>query len=48
MAFGHFKWDQQELISEKTGYKKSRETVPLTLANPKICVKHEGLTKDRK
>ena len=29
MAQGHLKWDQNELIDEKTGCKKSRETVPL-------------------
>ena len=27
MAQGHLKWDQNELIDEKTGCKKSRETV---------------------
>jgi hypothetical protein len=29
MAQGHLKWDQNELIHEKTGCKKSRETFPL-------------------
>ena len=29
MAQGHLKRDQNELIDEKTGCKKSRETVPL-------------------
>ena len=28
-AHGHLQWDQNELIDEKTGCKKSRETVPL-------------------
>ena len=31
MAQGHLKWDQNELIDEKTGRKKSRETVPLSI-----------------
>ena len=29
MALGPLLWDQEELISEKNEYKKSRETVPL-------------------
>ena len=32
LALGHL-WDQEELISKKTGYKKSRETVPFTREN---------------
>ena len=31
MAQEHLKWDQNELIDEKTGCKKYRETVPLIL-----------------
>ena len=30
-AHCHIYWDQNELNDEKTGFKKSRETVPLTL-----------------
>ena len=31
MAQGHLKWDPNELIDEKTGCKKSRQTVPLKI-----------------
>jgi len=29
MALGHPLWDQKELIDEKTGYKKTCETLPV-------------------
>ena len=32
-ALGHLLLGQKELITEKIGYKKSRETVPLTKKN---------------
>ena len=41
MAQGHLKWDENELIDEKTGCKKSRETVPLIqYIVPESCLEY--------